>query len=194
LAEQLGIERIFVPPHAGVLSALGLAITAERRERMTSLLALTDTLDRDAVNHAMDRAAEGVVGEGWSRSWVARARHVGQGHELDVPIHRGDSGTELAARFATLHQSRNGFTLDAPVEIIAVRHVASGPAHDVRFTRRGGSTFAENRMVDDGGEFDVTVRGGAVVVLPGATLRIAPGWEGSPHHTGGWLLQRETAR
>jgi N-methylhydantoinase A len=192
LAEQLGMQHIFVPPHAGVLSALGLAISAEWRERMTSLLTLADALDSDGVSRALDRAAEGVAGDGWTRSWVARARYVGQGHELDVPMQHGDAGPELAARFAALHQSRNGFTLAAPVEILGVRHVASGPTHEVRFTRRGPSTFGSDRMVDDGGRFETTLRGGAVVVLPGATLRIASGWVGSPHPTGGWLLERET--
>jgi N-methylhydantoinase A len=192
LAEQLGMRRIFVPPHAGVLSALGLAITAERRERIVSLLAVTDALDQAALGRALDRAAEQVAGgKGWQRSWVARARYVGQGYELDVPMVRGDAGADVAARFAALHRSRNGFTLDAPVEVIGVRHVASGPAREVRFARQGASRFGREHLVDDGGAFDATLGDGAVVALPGATLRIAAGWTGSPHHTGGWLLVRE---
>jgi hypothetical protein len=46
-------------------------------------------------------------------------------------------------------------------------------------------------MVDDGAIFEARVRGASVVALPGATLRIAPGWVGVPHATGGWLLERE---
>jgi len=45
--------------------------------------------------------------------------------------------------------------------------------------------------VDDGGSFEARLSAGAVVVLPGATLRVTPGWVGTPHPTGGWLLERE---
>jgi N-methylhydantoinase A len=186
------MRRIFVPPHAGVLSALGLAITPERRERMISVLARTDALDALALAQALERAALGIAeGEHWERSWVARARYAGQGHELDVPVQRGDDGASVARRFSHLHASRNGFTLDAPVEMIGLRHVASGPSHPVRFARGGASGWQATPMVDDGGSFDARVSGAAVVALPGATLRIAPGWVGVPHSTGGWLLERE---
>ncbi len=194
LAEQLGMRTIFVPPHAGVLSALGLAITAERRERMVSVLALAERLDTPALARELARAAEGVAAEqGWQRSWVARVRYVGQGHELDVPVLQDDDGAVLAARFTTLHAQRNGFTLDAPAEIIGVRHLASGPAHAVRFERAAASRWSDSRPLDDGGRFEARLAGPFVVALPGATLRIAPGWRGVPHDTGGWLLEREDA-
>jgi N-methylhydantoinase A len=191
LAEQLDMRRIFVPPHAGVLSALGLAITPERRERMISVLARADALGVTEVHQAVERAAQGVAdGDGWERHWVARVRYVGQGHELDVPVQPGDDGAAVASRFATLHATRNGFTLDAPVEVIGLRHVASGPAHPVRFAREGTSRWSATYLVDDGGTFAARLSGAAVVALPGATLRIAPGWTGVPHRTGGWMLER----
>jgi len=34
------------------------------------------------------------------------------------------------------------------------------------------------------------LRGGDVVALPGATLRVSDGWRGAPHPGGGWLLER----
>lgn len=194
LAEQLGMRTIFVPPHAGVLSALGLAITAERRERMVSVLVPASALDAAGLEREMRRATEGVHAEhDWQRSWVARARYVGQGHELDLPVKIGDDGGALAARFSALHAQRNGFTLDAPVEIIGLRHLASGPAHAVRLERSGPSVWRAAHRVDDGGRFDARLEGPSVVVLPGATLRIAPGWVGVPHETGGWLLERTLA-
>jgi N-methylhydantoinase A len=191
LAEQLGMRTIFVPPHAGVLSALGLAITAERRERMISVLAVAHTLDGEALRAELSRAAHGVsVPMGWRQSWIARARYVGQGHELDVPVSDTDDGAALAARFALLHRQRNGFTLEAPVEIVGLRHLADGPAYPVRFGRQGPSAFSASRLVDDGGVFEARLSGPAVVVLPGATLRISHGWVGHPHETGGWIIER----
>jgi N-methylhydantoinase A len=194
LAEQLGISRIFVPPHSGALSALGLAITAERREQLLSVLRLASELDAPAVETLLAAAASGIVAaDGWERRWMARARFVGQGHELDVPVHRGDDGAALARRFGTVHHERNGFTLQAPVEVVALRHVATGNAHSVRFARHDGSQWRDDHRVDDGGTFAADLRGGDVVVLPGATLRIGDGWHGVPHPSGGWLLERHAS-
>jgi N-methylhydantoinase A len=185
------MRTIFVPPHAGVLSALGLAITAERRERMVSVLTLAHEMDAAALGREMERAATDVAaGTGWRREWVARARYVGQGHELDVPVRPGDDGDTLGARFTALHEQRNGFTLAAHVEVIGLRHLASGPPHPVRFARHAESAWSASSRVDDGGAFAARLEGPAVVVLPGATLRVAAGWLGEPHETGGWLLQR----
>lgn len=192
LAEQLGMSRIFVPPHAGALSALGLAITAERRERLVSVLRFASELDAASMAQWLDDAATAAAsGNHWERRWSARTRYAGQGHELDVPVLPGDDGYALARRFAALHQERNGFVLSSPVEIVALRHVASGPAHPVRFARSGTTAWRDDHRVDDGGMFHARLGGGDVVALPGATLRVTEGWSGVPHVTGGWLLERE---
>ncbi len=189
LAEQLGMSRIFVPPHAGVLSALGLAITAERREKMVSVLARAAGLDVAGVAAQRERARAGVnAPASWDERWTARVRYEGQGHELDVPVHHNDDGTAIAARFGALHAHRNGFTLGTPVEIIGLRYAASGPAHAVRFERHAGTPSDASRTMDENAHGERAVPGPAVIVLPSATLRIAPGWTGSPHQTGGWLL------
>jgi len=191
LAEQLGMRRIFVPPHAGVLSALGLAITAERRERMSSVLVPARSLSEMALGDVLDALARQLhAPESWERRWVARMRYEGQGHELDVPVHPGDGGESLAMRFAELHALRNGFTLGSTVEVVGVRHLVSGPAFDVQFTRGAAAAWNHAMPRDDGHQYDVVLEGPAVVALTGATLRVAPGWTGRPHATGGWLLER----
>ncbi|MEP6989866.1 MAG: hydantoinase/oxoprolinase family protein [bacterium] len=189
LAEQLGMRTIFVPPHAGVLSAVGLAITPERRERMISVLSDAASLDVDAVQRTLDASAEGVAAaKGWDRRWTARMRYLGQGHELDVPVLPGDDGASIASRFRALHAQRNGFTLEAPAEIIGARHVASGPAHDVTFVRASATEWNPVLALDDGGSFMALMTGPSVITLPGATLRVAAGWTAVPHTTGGWML------
>jgi len=194
LADQVGVRTIYVPPHAGVLSALGLAITPERREKMISVLQRTETLDVTAMRELLARAANAVAAsDEWEKRWTARVRYVGQGHELDVPAGDGDDGSALARRFSGLHAQRNGFTLDVPVEIVALRFTVSGPAHAIRFERAGRSSWDAVHPTDDGGELDVRLTGPAVVVLPGATLRVAPGWTAESHATGGWILTRGPA-
>jgi N-methylhydantoinase A len=126
--------------------------------------------------------------DSWHRGWVARMRYAGQGHELDVPVELGQSGESLAARFGELHAARNGFALDAPAEIVGLRHAVTGPGHPVTFARRGSAAWVASAPVDAGQPLDVTIEGPAVIALSGATLRIAPGWTGVPHETGGWIL------
>jgi N-methylhydantoinase A len=194
LAEQLGMDTIFVPPHAGVLSAVGLAITPERRERMISTMARVRELDVAQISAALDDAAHGVADDpAWTRTWTARMRFVGQGHELDVPLLRGDDAGSLTTRFVAQHERRNGFIIAADVEIIGIRHTASGPATPIAFARSTTSAWTTDMKIDDGGTFDAHVTGPAVITLRGATLRIARGWTGAPHATGGWLLTREDA-
>ncbi|MDB4900139.1 MAG: Hydantoinase/oxoprolinase [Gemmatimonadetes bacterium] len=189
LAEQLGMRRIFVPPHAGVLSAVGLAITSERREQITSVLAPTGDFDAARLGELLDEMARQLrAPESWRRQWVARVRYAGQGHELDVPVSLGENGAALAQRFAELHATRNGFVLDAPSEIVGLRHIVSGPAHPVTFARRGDAPWSDRDPVDVGLLLERTLDGPAVVALAGATLRIAAGWRAVPHATGGWII------
>ncbi len=44
LADRLGMTRVLVPPHAGVLSALGLAVAPERRTAIGSVMARLDDM------------------------------------------------------------------------------------------------------------------------------------------------------
>ena len=191
LADQLGMETVFVPPHAGVLSAVGLAITPERRERMISFMSRVHDLSVAQIRAALDDASWGVVDDPtWTRTFTARMRYVGQGHELDVPLAHGDDALALTSRFTALHRRRNGFTIAANAEVIGIRHTASGPTTPISFSRSATSTWTAATRTDDGGTFDARVIGPSVVTLRGATLRITRGWVGVPHITGGWILTR----
>jgi len=196
LADRLEVRRVVVPPHAGVLSALGLAIAPDRRTAAASvmaraealgpadILALADGLASRATARRADSAHNGL-----DVRWTARARYVGQGHELDVPFAADVPPARIAERFAQHHLERYGFTLDRAVELVSARCTASTPARDVRLARRGPSTWnAASR--DDGSAFDATVHGHATIELPDATLLVAPGWEARALPIGGWMMER----
>jgi N-methylhydantoinase A len=197
LADRLDIRRVIVPPHAGVLSALGLAIAPNRRSAAASVMrrveelcaadvsALATTLAGRATAHETQPASahDTVV------TWVMRARYVGQGHELDVPFAPDTLPASLNDAFATRHQERYGFTLDRPVEIVSARCIASTGMHDVRLGRRGVCQWGPDRR-DDGGALDVVVRGRSTIALPDATLLVADGWQAQSLPTGGWVMER----
>jgi N-methylhydantoinase A len=181
LADLLGMRTILVPPHAGVLSALGLAIAPARREAATSILARAATLDHATVAaklHALATraSADAPPDAAAKKSWHARVRYVGQGHELDVPVTPADDGLAIAHRFGTMHEARYGFTLDRAVEIVAARVAVTGAA--IALTLGAPDETPE------------TITGPAVHTLADATMVIATGWTATPLAIGGWLLER----
>jgi N-methylhydantoinase A len=194
LAEQLGMRTVLVPPHAGVLSAVGLALAPARREAIASVMRRASTVtaaELSALVDALGARAGGEAGDE-ARTW-ARARYAGQGHELEIPLTPGDDGAALARRFTEWHAARMGFTLAHDVEVVSARHTVSAPGHAVRFARpardgefelgRGGA------LTDDGAALDATVTGPATVALPDATLRVAEGWTARALPIGGWLVE-----
>jgi N-methylhydantoinase A len=189
LAEQLGMRTVLVPPFAGVLSALGLAIAAERQETLMSVMRRASELD-PADTRRLAHSMSGKPDAARTHRWWARARYEGQGHELEIPFEPGDAGSDITARFAEMHERRYAFTLSREVEIISARHAASGAEHAVVLARRGARTWGAD-MEDTGAELDVTVRGRAVIALPDATLLVAEGWSARALPIGGWLLERD---
>ena len=190
LAERLEMRRVLVPPAAGVLSAFGLAIAAERREAIASVMStavqLTDARLTELLAHL--RAITGRAA--FEQTWL-RARYSGQGHELEVPVELPMPGERIARRFVELHMQRFGFMLDLTVEVISARHAASGEPREATLARRGRSSWTADRPLhDDGGVFEARVEGPVSIGLPDATLLVAAGWAATALPFGGWELVR----
>ena len=194
LADLVGASAVLIPPHAGVLSAVGLAAAAERREAAASVMRGASELDATSLGRVLDDTAE-RAGQGARRQWWLRARYVGQGYELDVPVERGEDGAQVGRRFAEMHASRTGFTLERDVEIVSARHVASSAGREPTFRRHAADArdepqAATGSIVDDGSALDMSVAGSATIVLPDATLYVAEGWSARALEVGGWMLER----
>jgi N-methylhydantoinase A len=107
LAEELGVQTVLVPEAAGMLSALGLAASDERRDRVRSYVV--------PLEDAGKLPAEGE----------ADLRYKGQSFELTVPL-----GSDLTESFHREHQDRYGYAdRSRPIELVAVRtaEVRPGP-------------------------------------------------------------------
>ena len=189
LAEHLGMRTVLVPPFAGVLSALGLAIAAERRESLASVMRRLSELDPGDTRR-LAHSLSGRPDAKYTHRWWARARYEGQGHELEIPFEPGDTGAEIVARFAEMHDRRYGFTLAREVEVISARHAASGAARSATLARHGQAAWGA-AMEDTGAQLDVVVRGRAIISLPDATLLVADGWTARSLPIGGWLVERD---
>jgi N-methylhydantoinase A len=112
LAEELGIEKVLVPAAAGVLSALGLVASEERRDRVRSYVIPFEEAGLLPSNGEVD------------------LRYRGQSFELTVPL-----GGNPVEAFHRAHEERYGYAdRERSVELVAVRtaEVTPGPAVELR--------------------------------------------------------------
>jgi N-methylhydantoinase A len=111
LAEELGVRTVLVPDAAGVLSALGLIASEERRDSVRT--------------YVCPLAEAGELPAGGE----ADVRYRGQSFELTVPI-----GGDVAETFHRAHEERYGYAdRSREVELVAVRtaDIRPGPEFEL---------------------------------------------------------------
>jgi N-methylhydantoinase A len=109
LAEELEIGTVLVPAAAGVLSAVGLVASEERRDRVESYVR--------PLAEVGELPAEGE----------ADLRYAGQSFELAIPL-----GGNLEERFHRAHEERYGYAdRGRPVELVAVRTAETRPGPEL---------------------------------------------------------------
>ena len=170
LAAELGMRAVVVPPHAGVLSAVGLV----RARRQVDLVRSWPTpsswsaasLEDGLVTLAMD--ASRAVGGGAEVEVSVDCRYAGQSHELTVPD---------VSMFPAEHERRNGYVREgAPIEVVAVRASARAP---------GGDEVTLAAPVDRR-----PAVGPAVLVEEDCTVWVPEGWRAEVHEeSGSWILR-----
>jgi N-methylhydantoinase A len=206
LAEELGIGRVLVPEAAGVLSALGLAISDLRRDYLVPLLGRLDELDPGAVEAAWRRLEARAATELDSPELTRQADLRYRGQSFELTVEAGDPGG-LAEAFGAAHRRRYGYHMDdEPVELVHLRLVASVPVAKPRLRAApaaGDAARPGRRLNLDGAwrEVRVVARGAlgpgdrldgpAVVELAEATLLLRPGWRATLDEVGSLELDRE---
>jgi len=172
LAAELGITRIIVPPHPGVLSAAGLLSAPIEHEVSAAFpcpLADAECAEVRAALAALDAAcARLMTGEGGARGSVvirhfADLCYIGQGYHLEIPLNEdapeGDLQSEpqpLAALyrdFLAAHDRVYGHAAEAPARFVnlrAVHRVAPPPLpHAPPPTPTGGRPKPARRVLID---------------------------------------------
>jgi N-methylhydantoinase A len=113
LADELGIGTVLVPEAAGVLSALGLVASEERRDEVRSFV--------QPLEEVGELPPEGE----------ADVRYRGQSFELTVPL-----GGDVAEAFHRAHEERYGYAdRGRPLELVAVRTADVRPGPRVELAR-----------------------------------------------------------
>jgi N-methylhydantoinase A len=221
IMRSLGMPAAVVPPHPGLLSALGLLGAHLRHDHATPLLGLVGQLDDSAVGDALS-ALEGQAARSLSDDGVPvddqrfeaslDLRYFGQEYALQVPTSGDEPLTAVAERFHELHERTFGHS--APhvrVEVVAARMVGIGlrtapPLRSV--VREFAYEPVEHRDVrfDTGGDRLVaavyrreqlrpgrSVAGPAIVEQLDTTTLIPPGCSAQVHDTGSLIIRADGA-
>jgi len=215
VADELGMETVFIHPYAGVLSAYGMGLAdqtvlreqaAEQPftpETLPALEALAGQLADAARAALLDQGAEP------SRVSVKRSVHLRYaGTEAALPVPLSGVGDTLAA-FTAAHRARFGFATperSVIAEAVAVEATAAGEAMDEpRLAAREGSgpdPIDHVQMWSGGAEhrtpvFDRTMLrandrlpGPALVREVNATTVVEPGWTAEVTAQDHMLLRR----
>jgi N-methylhydantoinase A len=217
LADELGIERIVIPPHAGNFSAFGLlGSDLTRAVARTRILPLAD---------GYLPAVEETLAELWSQlrqptgdearfEAQLNLRYVGQEYSLTLPVAIADGRVHadaagIRALFEREYERSFGHTIDEAVEIVAIRASSVTPLPPPRFAGsetppRSGARVEERPAFSfsSGGwrTFAVVDRsalgvggkldGPAIVLEPTATTYLDAGFAARSHESGVLLIDR----
>jgi N-methylhydantoinase A len=176
IADELGIDRILVPRASGVLAALGLVVSPQRRDVQQSVLLAGSELTPERINSEVDELAARATRElGTEPAWVTvvyDVRYRGQSFELAISA----APEDLREAFEAEHEARYGYRdPDRDLELVTIRVSARLEPAPVA-------------LPDESETQRIT--GPDVVRLPESTLVVPPLWEGTTDSGGTIHLQR----
>ncbi|MBK8028313.1 MAG: hydantoinase/oxoprolinase family protein [Chloroflexi bacterium] len=186
VAEGLGIPRVIIPRHPGVLCALGLLVADVTIDYSKSVLGQSTMNTMVVFDHLLRQAHHDLEAEGFTADKMVFSpqidvRYVGQAYELTVPYH-----INYVNLFHEAHAERYGYALrDREVEAVTARVQAIGlvdkptfphePVTDATVQTVGGTkevTLYDRAQLHPGARFV----GAAVVVQPDSTTFVPVGW------------------
>ncbi|MGR3436025.1 MAG: hydantoinase B/oxoprolinase family protein, partial [Shimia sp.] len=207
VADALGLDRVMIHPHAGVLSAYGIGLADIRALRQEQLDVALDDPQVDAAVARLTEAARAEVAE---QSPVSlrlapriRVRAGTAQTALEVPHGPADG---MAEAFAAAHVARFGFAPSGPAiaETASVEAIGStgetvgpaacppsGPDGTARVTLPDGPVDVP--CLDRAG-LAAPVDGPAIVVEPTGTNVVEPGWRAEADALGNLILTRIAPR
>ncbi|MDE2778479.1 MAG: hydantoinase/oxoprolinase family protein [Chloroflexota bacterium] len=135
LAQELGIPRVMIPTHPGILSALGVAIADVVKDYSRTVMLRGEDVNRvrlDEEFHGMENLAraemqtEGLPVDRMTSSRYLDARYVGQSFELTIDYpsstRRTDLRRAISNSFYRAHLQRFGYAdRNEAVEIVNLR-------------------------------------------------------------------------
>ena len=134
VAEEIGINRVAVPPDPGTFSAFGSLCARRFRDEVRTVMT---PVDADGIALLWEHAArieaelsayfeaEGGDGSELTHEYELDARYVGQAHELTVKLVQGAAAADITATFEQAFERQYGrVDADKSVEIVNLRVTA----------------------------------------------------------------------
>jgi len=149
LAAALGMSRVLVPVHAGVLSALGMLAAARSRQLSRTVTGVLEGFPEDslvqqlqmlAVAGTDELLAEGIEECDIETDFSLDLRYRGQSYTLNLPW-QGMAATGTA--FHAAHEQRYGHRLSTPIELVNLRCGLHSSPPDISLPQIHGRTSAE---------------------------------------------------
>lgn len=153
IMREVGIRTMLLPPHPGVLCALGCAVADMRYDLSRTIERPID--DLDAANlHAIlaeqrtaglaQIEASGVEMERIHVSHAASMSYLGQIHSLRVPVEANWSIVRMSQAFEDSYRDENGATLgDIPVALVGLTTAVEGIRRKPQADAGEGASEAE---------------------------------------------------
>lgn len=146
LATELQMQKVIVPPAAGVFSAVGLLCADHEAVRSIAFLRPLDVSSvADLRNHCLALQTQALADlgktDGVSVRWRAELRYAGQGFELPVDL-RSDASAPpdvatIRGRFEEEYRRTYGHALDDhAVDFVTLRVIATVPPRGPHLLRR----------------------------------------------------------
>lgn len=184
VAEEMGINRVLIPPMPGVFTSLGMLMADFKFEaRMAYPRDLAKgfaELEEKLSQHRPDYFLR-----------YADVRYKGQGWELTVPLGADVSYEAVKRAFEEKHTATYGFKLDRDVEVVTIRVFAVVKRAKPRLPEpptEGNPSVAEKEVYFDGWvkaavynraelPLGYKIKGPALIVEDYSTTVIPPRWE-----------------
>jgi len=200
LAELLGMKQALIPQHAGVLSALGMAISTPGRERTRTHVALLNELESGWINTQFEQIgsilktelmSEIEAGDQLTQQYSLDLRYQGQSFTLSIPwTGLGD----VVQNFHRAHQQRYGHRFDFPIEMVNFRVRIKASAPKVALAGYSGIEPSQTRpglqwrsMMETQKQYP----GPLIIVDPVGSTWVHDGWTAKIDAIGNLLLQHQ---
>ncbi|WP_380057993.1 hydantoinase B/oxoprolinase family protein [Falsihalocynthiibacter sp. SS001] len=210
VADTLGMERIFIHPFAGVLSAFGMGLADVRAIHEYQFAKPVDASDEaeTVLSTLTEQAREEVCAQGISESDIriiatAHIRTDGAHQTLEVPF---GTPAEMTAAFEEVHQQRFGFVPDYAgliIDLLTAEAIGStGEAVTLPDSAQSRADAKTAHMFSQGEWREVPlvdrttlalgqrVDGPAILTEPTGTNIIEEGWQAECAKGGNLVLRR----
>lgn len=200
VADALGMSKVLIHPHSGILSAYGMGLADIRATCTKSVIKPLAPALEDEIDQTLDELTNAARGElteqgvdPTDQQIFPRLHLRYDGADTAIPIPMGGTDQMLTA-FALAHRKQFGFAFDdKPVVVEAIELEAVGGAASIEEHPQGalphrrepdsvtrifanGWVEAEAHLQRDEMNLGVLIDGPAQIVEPHQTITIEPGW------------------